>query len=375
MPFTLQTTSVKSRARRGVLHTPHGDLPTPFFMPIATRGAVKTLSTLDIERLGSPILLSNTYHLYLRPGIETMRSFGGLHRFMSWNGAILTDSGGYQVFSLSHRRKLTEEGAEFASHIDGSKHLLTPELSMDVQQAVGSDIAMVLDECTPAGSTDAYLQDSLDRTLRWAERSKRHFHANLAASNNPGGQLFGIVQGGTDPKLRVAHAKSLMGIGFDGYAVGGLSVGEPFDAACETVAAVGDVLPADKPRYFMGGAQPHEIVAYVKRGIDMLDCVLPTRNARHGLLYRFRHDDLDARDFYETVHVTNERWTNDASPLVAFDSGAPITAELSRYSMGYVRHLFRVEEMLGPRLVSLANLHFYLSLMKKIREGIEKGTF
>jgi queuine tRNA-ribosyltransferase len=375
MPFTLQSTSAKSRARRGVLHTPHGDLPTPFFMPIATRGAVKTLSTLDIERLGSPILLSNTYHLYLRPGVDVLRAFGGLHAFMSWSGAILTDSGGYQVFSLSHRRKLTEEGAEFASHIDGSKHLLTPELSMDVQQAVGSDIAMVLDECTPAGSTDAYLQDSLDRTLRWAERSKRHFHANLVASNNPGGQLFGIVQGGTDPVLRVAHAKSLMGIGFDGYAVGGLSVGEPFEAACETVAALDGALPTDKPRYFMGGAQPHEIVAYVKRGIDMLDCVLPTRNARHGLLYRFRHDDLDARDFYETVHVTNERWTNDQTPLVAFDPEAPITAELSRYSMGYVRHLFRVEETLGPRLVSLANLHFYLSLMKKIREGIEKGTF
>lgn len=375
MPFTLQSMSAKSRARRGVLHTPHGDLPTPFFMPIATRGAVKTLSTLDIERLGSPILLSNTYHLYLRPGVDVLRAFGGLHAFMSWSGAILTDSGGYQVFSLSHRRKLTEEGAEFASHIDGSRHLLTPELSMDVQQAVGSDIAMVLDECTPAGSTDAYLQDSLDRTLRWAERSKRHFQANLTASDNPGGQLFGIVQGGTDPALRVAHAKSLMGIGFDGYAVGGLSVGEPFEAACETVAALDGTLPADKPRYFMGGAQPHEIVAYVKRGIDMLDCVLPTRNARHGLLYRFRHDDLDARDFYETVHVTNERWTNDRSPLVAFDPEAPITAELSRYSMGYVRHLFRVEETLGPRLVSLANLHFYLSLMKKIREGIEKGTF
>ncbi len=372
--FTLKQTSALSSsvARRGTLTTPHGSLETPFFMPIATKGAVKTLSTGDIERLGSPILLSNTYHLYLRPGLEVLRHFGGLHKLMSWEGALLTDSGGYQVFSLAKMRKMSEEGALFASHIDGSRHLLTPELSLEIQQAIGSDIMMVFDECTPAGSTPEYLRDSLARTTRWADRSKKAFEAGLSSSINPGAMLFGIVQGGTDTALRVAHAAELQKIGFAGYAVGGLSVGEPFDDACRTVAALHESLPTDRPRYFMGGAQPHEIVAYVKRGIDMFDCVLPTRNARHGLLYRFRHDDLSSPDFYETVHLTNERFKNADEPLVA--PGDDVVAqELSRYSLGYVRHLFTVQEMLAYRLVTLANLRFYLELMRRIRVGIEEG--
>lgn len=372
--YTLQKTSTLSQARRGILHTPHGDLETPFFMPIATKAAVKTLSSFDIERLGSPILLSNTYHLYLRPGIETMQAVGGLHRLMDWHGAILTDSGGYQVFSLAKMRKITEEGALFASHIDGSRHLLTPELSMAVQQSLGSDIAMVLDECTPPGSDAAYLEQSLARTLRWAKRSKDAFEEGRVQSNNIGAHLFGIVQGGTDVQRRGTHAQGLMEIGFDGYAIGGLSVGEPFEQSCEVVQVLDGVLPKDRPRYFMGGAQPHEIVAYVRRGIDMMDCVLPTRNARHGLLYRFTHGDVTQPDFYETVHVTNERFRMDMAPLVP-DAEDPISQELSRYSLAYVRHLFTVDEMLAFRLMTLANLQFYLVLMKRIRGAIDEGRF
>lgn len=371
--FELLKTSSHSRARRGVLTTPHGGLETPFFMPIATKGAVKTLSSTDIEKLGSPILLSNTYHLYLRPGLEVLKSFGGLHRFMSWKGALLTDSGGYQVFSLANMRQLTEEGAVFASHIDGSRHLLTPELSIQIQQIIGSDIVMVLDECAPNGANTEYLRDSLSRTTRWAERSKQAFEAGRTESHNPGSQLFGIVQGGIDEGLRRQHAAELQTIGFHGYAIGGLSVGEPFDDACRVVEVLDRELPEDRPRYFMGGAQPHEIVEYVKRGVDMFDCVLPTRNARHGLLYRFLHDDLRSSDFYETIHVTNEQWKVSDVPLVTENSGGPISEELSRYSLGYIRHLFSVDEMLAYRLVTLANVKFYLELMNKIRSRIDTG--
>ena len=338
--FHLTSSSQKSLARRGELMTPHGMLQTPFFMPIATKGAVKTLSSFDIERLGSPILLSNTYHLYLRPGVDVLKSFGGLHNMMSWNGALLTDSGGYQVFSLAKTRKIKEEGAEFASHIDGSRHLLTPELSIQIQQAIGSDIVMVLDECTPAGSSKEYLVDSLARTVRWAERCKIEFEKGKATSNNPGAQLFGIVQGGTDPELRKKHAEELLKIGFDGYAIGGLAVGEPFEQSCNVVASLNEVLPKDSPRYFMGGAQPEQILAYVKRGIDMFDCVLPTRNARHGSLYRFVHDDFSRPDFYETVHLTNEQFKESKAPLVERVDGDLVSEELSRYSLGYIRHLF-----------------------------------
>lgn len=372
--FSLTSVSTVSRARRGVVSTPHGDMQTPFFMPIATKAAVKTISTFDVERLGSPILLSNTYHLYLRPGMDVMASFGGLHAFMSWKGAILTDSGGYQVFSLAKTRKITETGVEFASHIDGSRHLLTPESSIGIQQTIGSDIAMVFDECTPPGSTMAYLEDSVARTLRWAERCKRAFEEGRATSNNPGAQLFGIVQGGVDEALRVRHATELQQIGFDGYAVGGLSVGEAFEDSCRIVSALDAALPSDKPRYFMGGAQPKEIVEYVKRGIDMFDCVLPTRNARHGLLYRFVHDDLTRPDFYETVHLTNESFKESAEPLLKFDPSVPVSDELSRSSLGYIRHLFSVEEVLAQRLVTLANVQFYLELMQRIRTAIEQGA-
>ncbi|MCR4278447.1 MAG: tRNA-guanine transglycosylase, partial [bacterium] len=229
--FDIGTESKMSSARAGVLKTAHGEIETPFFMPIATKGSVKTLSSLDVENLGSKIILSNTYHLYLRPGLDVLRTFGGLHPFMSWPGIILTDSGGYQVFSLTRIRKLTEEGAEFASHIDGSRHMLTPEKSMEIQQVIGSDIAMVLDECAPHDLSRDLMKTSVDRTTRWAKRSKDAFEKGRATSNNAGAQLFGIVQGGVDVEMRKAHAKDLVDIGFDGYAIGGLSVGESFEDA------------------------------------------------------------------------------------------------------------------------------------------------
>ena len=351
-------------------------------MPIATRGAVKTLSSLDIERLASPILLSNTYHLWLRPGMEVMKQQGGLHAFMDWHGAILTDSGGFQVFSLEGLRKLDDDGVTFQSHIDGAKMRLTPELCMEIQRTIGSDICMVLDVCTKLPATDKEIRRALDLTGAWAKRSKDAFLALKDSSMNPGAKLFGIIQGGTDLALRKESAETLVNIGFDGYAIGGLSVGEPFAEACTVLDALNVSLPVDAPRYFMGGAKPHELVGYVKRGIDMLDCVLPTRNARHGVIYRFVHDDFSRDDFYEVIHITNEKWQKSQEKLVDVDAAArygldatPIDAELSRYTFGYLCHLFRVEEMLGQRLATLLNLRFYLALMKMIRMQIEDGRF
>ncbi len=372
--FSLAKTSTVSDARRGALVTPHGTLQTPFFMPIATRGAVKTLSSFDIERLGSPILLSNTYHLWLRPGLEVMRKNGGLHRFMNWPGAILTDSGGFQVFSLEGLRKLTPEGVRFQSHIDGARLELTPELCMEIQRTIGSDICMVLDVCTKLPATRKDLEDALTLTTAWAARSKTAFHALAPDSVNPGALLFGIVQGGTEVDLRVRSANELTAIGFDGYAIGGLSVGEPYEEACTVLEALHGTLPLDRPRYFMGGAQPDEIVGYVKRGIDMFDCVLPTRNARHGHIYRFVHDNLHQDDFYEAVHITNEKWKLSDEPLITEKKYA-VDEELSRYTFGYLRHLFTIQEMLGQRLATMMNVRFYLELMERIRQGIDAGTF
>lgn len=365
--FNLLNSSDKGR--RGSLETPHGTLETPFFMPIATKGAVKTLSSFDIENLGSPIILSNTYHLWLRPGLELMKAFGGLHKLMDWNGAILTDSGGFQVFSLSGLRKLSEEGVQFQSHIDGAKLMLTPELCMQIQRAIGSDIVMVLDVCTELPATHKSLEKALELTTRWAKRSKDEFERTREGSINPGAKLFGIIQGGTDIELRKRSAQELMDIGFDGYAIGGLSVGEPFEEACKVLEALQDILPKDNARYFMGGAKPHEIVAYVERGVDMFDCVLPTRNARHGQLYRFVHDDLSRPDFYEAIQITNEKWKSSTEPIIPASKAdvLPAYKELTRYSLGYLRHLFTVDEMLGFRLATMNNVAFYLELMDKIR--------
>jgi len=370
--------------------TAHGDLHTPFFMPIATRGAVKTLSSFDVERLGSPILLSNTYHLWLRPGLEVLRTFGGLHKFMDWKGAILTDSGGFQVFSLAGMRKLTEDGVEFQSHIDGAKMMLTPEKCMEIQRVIGSDICMVLDVCTKLPASDSELEDALELTTKWAKRSKKEFERLKEGSVNPDAKLFGIVQGGTNLELRKQSARELVEIGFDGYAIGGLSVGETTEEACKVLEVLDEILPKDKPRYFMGGAQPHEIIEYVKRGIDMFDCVLPTRNARHGQLYRFVHDDLTKPDFYEQIQITNEKWKMSKAPLLSLRGGIcddaaisgdcfvprndkSVDEELSRYTMGYLRHLFTIDEMLAYRLATLVNVRFYLELIERIRAAVKEG--
>lgn len=370
--FRLDPTSSPSSARRGRLETPHGVLETPFFMPIATKGAVKTLSSYDVERLGSPIVLSNTYHLWLRPGMETLKAFGGLHHLMDWNGAILTDSGGFQVFSLSGMRKLTEDGVTFQSHIDGAKLELTPERCMEIQRTIGGDICMVLDVCTELPATEETLKEALRLTTAWAKRSKIAFEQTREGSVNPGAKLFGIVQGGTHVDLRKQSAEELTAIGFDGYAIGGLSVGEPYEEACAMLEVLDGILPKDKPRYFMGGAQPNQIVGYVQRGIDMFDCVLPTRNARHGQIYRFLHDDLTKPDFYETVQMTNERWKYSTERLVEANVTG-VDDELSRYTMGYLRHLFTVNELLGMRLATMVNVRFYLELMARVRAAVQAG--
>jgi queuine tRNA-ribosyltransferase len=347
-------------------------------MPIATKGAVKTLSTLDIERLGASIILSNTYHLWLRPGLEVLRACGGLHRFMDWRGALLTDSGGFQVFSLAGLRKLSDDGVTFQSHIDGAKMKLTPELCMEIQRTIGSDLCMVLDVCTQLPATKVYLERALVLTTEWAKRSKQAFEYARDGSFNPAAQLFGIVQGGLDATLRTESARALLEIGFDGYAVGGLSVGESLAEACEILEVTVPLLPLNQPRYFMGGAQPHEIVEYVKRGIDMFDCVLPTRNARHGSVYRFVHDDLTRPDFYEVIHVTNERWKGSHESLltkgVLTEASSFVQQEFSRFHFGYLRHLFSVNELLGLRLATMLNVHFYLELMHRIRRAIESGA-
>ena len=341
-------------------------------MPIATKGAVKTLSSADMERLGSPVVLSNTFHLMLRPGMEVMEKMGGLHAFMGWNGAILTDSGGYQVFSLADRRKITEEGVEFASPIDGSRHMLTPESSVDIQRTLGSDIVMCFDEVIGLPASREDIRRALERTERWAERCKQRFEETRDGARNQNALLFGIIQGGTDAELRRESAEGLLKIGFDGYAVGGLSVGEPFEDAIRTLDTLMPLLPADTPRYFMGGAQPEQIVAYVERGIDMFDCVLPTRNARHGHLYRWLHHDLTRPDFYEVVNITNAKWRGSGERLAGRTGGwdeQGFEEELGRFTMGYLHHLFDTQEMLGSRLATVSNLRFYLELLTHLREG------
>lgn len=338
-------------------------------MPIATKGAVKTMQASEVGALGTGILLSNTYHLMLRPGIEIMRKLGGLHKMMNWPGAILTDSGGYQVFSLSNSRKLTEEGVTFQSHIDGSRHELTPERSMELQLAFGSDIIMVLDECAPYPAERTYIRNSLERTTRWAERCKKFIATNQGVTPNP--LLFGIVQGGIYEDLREESAKQLIPLDFDGYAIGGLSVGEPRELTNPLVEKMNEHLPKEKPRYFMGAGMPEEIVGYVKRGVDMFDCVLPSRNARHGSAFVWTGAPIDETGaFYDTLHITNEKFTTDTGPL---DPNCDC-ATCATYSRGYIRHLFTVEESLGQRLLTIHNVRFYLKLMERIREAIEKGT-
>ncbi|MBM4189563.1 MAG: tRNA guanosine(34) transglycosylase Tgt [Betaproteobacteria bacterium] len=347
MNFDLLATD--GAARRGRLTTAHGVIETPVFMPVGTYGAVKGVAPDELKALKAQIILGNTFHLWLRPGLEVVRGFGGLHDFIGWDGPILTDSGGFQVFSLAAMRKLSEEGVKFASPINGEKLLLTPEVSMQIQRVLNSDIVMIFDECTPYPADHNTARVSMELSLRWAERSK------TAHGNNPNA-LFGIVQGGMYEDLRERSLSALAGIGFDGYAIGGLSVGEPKADMMRILAHTAPLLPPEKPRYLMGVGTPTDIVQAVQHGVDMFDCVLPTRNARHGVLYT--HEGV--------LHIKNAAHRHDHAPLDA----ACDCYTCRNFSRAYLHHLHRIGEPLGARLNSIHNLHFYQDLMRGLREAI-----
>ena len=351
-------------ARRGELTTPHGTAQTPVFMNVGTQGAIKgAVSAHDLVDLGCQIELSNTYHLHLRPGDKLVKEMGGLHKFMKWDGPILTDSGGFQVFSLSGLRKIKEEGVTFASHIDGRKIFMGPEESMQIQANLGSDIAMAFDECVENPSPYDYVKKSCERTLRWLERCKvEHDKLNQAPDAvNPNQMLFGINQGGTFPDLRIWHMKETAKIDCDGYAIGGLAVGEPAEVMYEIIEAVEPHMPQDKPRYLMGVGTPTNIIEAVARGVDMFDCVLPARNARHGKLYTWEG----------ALNIKNEKYKNDDQPIDP-KCNCPVCRSFSR---AYLRHLFVAGEMLAMRLAVMHNLHFYNELMAQIRLALDEGRF
>ena len=368
MEFSFSVGATDGLARRGELRTPHGVVQTPAFMPVGTRGAVKGVTHRDLRDLGAEIVLGNTYHLYLRPGDQVIARCGGLHRFIGWPHPILTDSGGYQIFSLAAMRRIQEEGAEFRSHLDGSLHVLTPEGAADIQAMLGSDIAMVLDECiaTPAPHDDARV--AMERSVRWARRARARWSrlregAPIAGVpvTNPGQAQFGVVQGATHPDLRTESVQRTTEIGFEAYAIGGLSVGEPPDVMYDVVAHTARQLPADRPRYLMGAGMPDDLVECVARGIDLFDCVLPTRNARNGQLITSRGP----------IAIKNARYAED--PLPPDPGCACYTCRT--FSRAYLRHLFVVGEMTASTLNSLHNLHFYLDTMRRIREAIVFGSF
>ena len=369
--FERTASDTKSLARAGRISTAHGLIDTPAFMPVGTQGTVKALTQSMLEQAGASVILGNTYHLYLRPGSDTINRLGGLHRFISWERPILTDSGGFQVFSLTALCKMNEEGVEFQSHIDGSTHFLSPEKSMEVQTALGSDIVMAFDECTPFPATRDEAIASLELTSRWARRSKQRLaelHSNQAASEETGIRivnqtqaLFGIIQGSTFLDLRDRSLEGLIEIGFDGYAIGGLSVGEEKSAMFEVVSHIAPKMPEDKPRYLMGVGTPEDIVEAVALGIDMFDCVMPTRNARNGQLFTSRGK----------LNIKNARYKDDPQPI---DEGC-VCAVCKRYSRAYVRHLYMSGEILGSVLSSLHNVSFYLDMMESIRQSIVLGTF
>jgi queuine tRNA-ribosyltransferase len=351
------------RARRGVLTTPHGAVETPVFMPVGTQGTVKAVMPRDLEEAGASMVLGNTYHLHLRPGDELIERRGGLHRFMGWPHAILTDSGGYQVFSLADRRTITDRGVAFRSHLDGASHELTPEIAVDIQRRLGSDIAMVLDECPALPAPESTLRASVELTARWAVRSRAHFLTERegGVAINSGQAQFGIVQGGTSPELRAHSAELTMALGFEGYAIGGLSVGESPDEMYKTVEITAPLLPEDRPRYLMGVGTPVDLVEAVASGIDMFDCVLPTRNARNGQLL--------TRD--GPLNIKNARFAEDDAP-VAEGCGCYTCRHFSR---AYLRHLFLAGEMLSATLNTVHNVFFYLDTMRGIRDAIAFGTF
>ena len=354
----------EGQARRGEFTCPHGAVQTPVFMNVGTQGAIKgAVSALDLKEIGCQVELSNTYHLHLRPGDRVVRELGGLHTFMHWDGPILTDSGGFQVFSLAGLRKIKEEGVTFASHIDGRKIFMGPEESMQIQSNLGSDIAMAFDECVENPAPYEYAKASCERTLRWLERCKaEHDRLNaLLDTVNPGQMLFGINQGATFPDLRVWHMKETAKIPCEGYAIGGLAVGEPTQVMYDIIDQVEPHMPQDKPRYLMGVGTPSNIIEAVARGVDFFDCVMPARNARHGKLYTWEG----------AINIKNEKHKLDGGPIDPA-CGCPVCRSFSR---AYLRHLFTAEEMLAMRLAVLHNLYFYNTLAQRIREALDNGTF
>jgi queuine tRNA-ribosyltransferase len=358
--FELLQTSGKSKARAGVLHTDHGDIPTPVFMPVGTNGTVKAVEQRELVELGAKIILGNTYHLYLRPGDDLIYNFHGLHKFMNWEDAILTDSGGYQVFSLQEIRKISNEGVEFKSHIDGSKHFFTPESVVKIQRNLGSDIMMVLDECVPYPSDIGYTEKSMYLSLDWAERSGIAFKKSEPLYGHRQFQ-FGIAQGGMYPDLRKEYLKRMVDMDFDGNAIGGLSVGEPVEMMYELTDLSTDHLPVNKPRYLMGVGTPDNILECIERGIDMFDCVLPTRNARNGQLFTSKGK----------INIRNAKYKLSDSVI-----DSEIDSYPSRnFSLGYLRHLFMADEILGLQLASIHNIAFYLWLVKNAREHILNSDY
>lgn len=358
--FTLEATTSTTAARAGTIKTDHGDIKTPFFMPVGTYGAVKTFSSNEIKQLPSKILLSNTYHLYLRPGTEILEAAGGLHNFMNWQGAILTDSGGFQIFSLEGFRKISDDGVTFRSHLDGSEHHFTPELIVDIQRSIGSDFMMMLDVC-PSGNADKNTWiDALETTTRWAKRGMDHYRKTEPIYGHQQ-VLLPIVQGGTDVELRRRSAGELCELDADAYAIGGLAVGEPKPKMLSTVEVMNQELPKDKPRYLMGVGTPADLVRNVARGVDMFDCVMPTRNARNSQIFTF-----DGK-----MNIRNAQYANDFS-LIDETSTSPYSV---KYTKAYLHHLFKTQEVLGLRIASQHNLHFYIKLMEIMRKEILNDTF
>jgi queuine tRNA-ribosyltransferase len=365
--FQLLTTDPSSKARRGRLTTAHGVIETPAFMPVGTQGSVKAVSPRELRELDAQVILGNTYHLFVRPGLDVVRHFGGLHKFISWDGPILTDSGGYQIFSLAKLRKITEEGVHFQNHLDGTPAFISPEIAIEIQVALGSDITMVLDECPPYPCKRDYAARSLEMTTRWAKRCKEVAPASSRWTDNEHRQdsgatlLFGIVQGATFDDLRKASAQAIVDLDFDGHAIGGVSVGEPEEEMMRAIDAAEPFLPNDKPRYAMGLGTPPQMIDLITRGMDMFDCVLPTRLARNGTAFTARG----------TLNLKNAEFAMEKSPI---EEGCVCPA-CRQFSSGYIRHLVKAEEILGLRLITLHNLHFYIDLMRQARAALDSGKF
>ena len=354
----------EGHARRGSFETPHGTVQTPVFMNVGTQGAIKgALSARDLKEIGCQVELSNTYHLHVRPGDDLVKEMGGLHRFMTWDGPILTDSGGFQIFSLAQLRKITEDGVKFNSHVDGRHIFMGPEESMRIQSNLGSDIAMAFDECIKIPSPKDYVQKSCDRTARWLERCKKALQEYNAREDavNPGQMLFGINQGTIFHDIRISHMKQIAALDLPGYAIGGLAVGETHQEMYDTIEAVEEYMPKDKPRYLMGVGTPGNIIESVARGVDFFDCVMPARNGRHGHLFTWNG----------IINIKNEKYARDSQPI---DTGCQCPV-CRRYSRAYIRHLFKAEEMLAMRMAVMHNLFFYNDLMRRIRDSLDEGSF